>query len=111
MRWSFKRTDINDSQTLSYDIDFLSNQNPDKNQQRGRRRWLTPVILATQESEIRRITVLKQAQANSLWEPILKIPNTHKKGLVKVQALCSSSSTTHTHKKNQKRVQAIIDED
>jgi hypothetical protein len=31
--------------------------------------WLTPVILATQEAEIRRITVESQPEANSLWAP------------------------------------------
>jgi hypothetical protein len=38
-----------------------------------------PVILATQEVEIKRIEV--QNQANSSEDPILKIPNTNK-GLV-----------------------------
>jgi hypothetical protein len=38
--------------------------------------WLTPVILATLEAEIRRIT--KPAQANSSGDPILKIPNIKK---------------------------------
>jgi hypothetical protein len=33
--------------------------------------WLTPVILVTQELEIRRITVQSQSQANSSWNPIL----------------------------------------
>jgi hypothetical protein len=36
-------------------------------------RELTPVILATQEAEIRRITVQSQPQANNLGDPILKI--------------------------------------
>jgi hypothetical protein len=34
--------------------------------------WLTPVIIATQEAEIRRIMVQNQSQANSLQNPILK---------------------------------------
>jgi hypothetical protein len=46
--------------------------NPAKNQ------WLTPVILATQETEIRRIMIQRQPQANSSGEPILKISNTKK---------------------------------
>jgi hypothetical protein len=37
-----------------------------------------PVILATWEAEIRRITVWSQPQANSSGDPILKIPNTEK---------------------------------
>jgi hypothetical protein len=39
-----------------------------------------PVILVTQEAEIRRIMVQSQPQANSFQDPILKIPNTQKKG-------------------------------
>jgi hypothetical protein len=43
--------------------------------------WLMPVILATQEAEIRRITSSMPAQANSFRDPILKKPITNK-GLV-----------------------------
>jgi hypothetical protein len=39
----------------------------------ARRWWLTPVILATQEAEIRRIAIRSQPWAlNSLWDPSLK---------------------------------------
>jgi hypothetical protein len=39
--------------------------------------WLTPVILATQKAEIRRITV--QSQPRHSWrDPISKTPNTKK---------------------------------
>jgi hypothetical protein len=38
--------------------------------------WLTPVILATQEAESRKIVVLKPAWANRSRDPISKIPNT-----------------------------------
>jgi hypothetical protein len=42
--------------------------------------WLTPIIIATQEAEIRRITVQSQPQANSFQDPILKKKlRTHKK--------------------------------
>jgi hypothetical protein len=34
--------------------------------------WLPPIILATQEAEIRRIIVRSQNWVNSLWGPILK---------------------------------------
>jgi hypothetical protein len=40
-----------------------------------------PVILATQEAEVRKIAVQSQHQANSLRGPISKKKN-HKKGLV-----------------------------
>jgi hypothetical protein len=38
----------------------------------ARCQWLTPVILATQEAEIRRIVNQSQSQANSLRNPISK---------------------------------------
>jgi hypothetical protein len=41
--------------------------------------WLTPIILVTQEAEIRRIAV--QSQANSSTRPYLE-KTLHKKGLV-----------------------------
>jgi hypothetical protein len=43
--------------------------------------WLMPVILATQEAEIRRIKFQSHPQANSSGDPILRNP-LHKKGLV-----------------------------
>jgi hypothetical protein len=45
--------------------------------------WLTLVILATQEAEIRKISIGSQPQANSLGEPISKKKkksHTQKKG-------------------------------
>jgi hypothetical protein len=39
---------------------------------------LMPVILATQEAEIRKIAIQSQSQANISWGPILKIPITKK---------------------------------
>jgi hypothetical protein len=38
-----------------------------------------PVILATQEADIRRTEVQSQSQTNSSWVPILKNPITHTK--------------------------------
>jgi hypothetical protein len=43
-----------------------------------------PVILATQEVEIRRISVQSLSQANSSRDSISKIPNINKKGVAQV---------------------------
>jgi hypothetical protein len=71
--------------------------------------WLTPVILATQEAEIRRITVRRQPkQIVHETLSVSKTPIT-KKGLVKwfkVKALSSSPSTTkktHTASKHSRQ--------
>jgi hypothetical protein len=63
---------------------------------RARCQWLTPVILATQEAEIRRITVQKQPRKTVCKTLSHKKPFT-KIGLVK--ALSSSPSTTKKKKK------------
>jgi hypothetical protein len=44
----------------------------------ARSQWLTPVILATQKAEIRRMAVRSQPWANSLGDPISKKPFTKK---------------------------------
>jgi hypothetical protein len=43
----------------------------------ARCQWLTPVILASQEAEIRRITVRSQPGQIVLGDPISKIPTTY----------------------------------
>jgi hypothetical protein len=50
----------------------------------ARHQWCTPVILATQDAEIRRI-VARSQPGNSLWNPILKKKITEK-------GWCSGSS-------------------
>jgi hypothetical protein len=60
-----------------------------------------PVILVTQEAEIRRIEV--QRQPGKIVHETLSQKTLHKKGLVeclKVKALSSSPSTSHTHTKS-----------
>jgi hypothetical protein len=52
-----------------------------KNIHEARCQWLTPVILATQETKIRRIEVRSQLEQYSSQDPILKKSIT-KKGLV-----------------------------
>jgi hypothetical protein len=54
----------------------------DSHLKEARHRWFTAVILATWEVEIRRMKVWNHPWANSSQDPISKIPNTHKKGLV-----------------------------
>jgi hypothetical protein len=64
-------------------------------------KWFTPVILATQEAEIRRIMGSKPAPAKSFMRPYLKKPFT-KMGSVewlKVKALSSSPSTAKQKQK------------
>jgi hypothetical protein len=46
----------------------------------ARHQWLTPIILVTQEAEIRRMLVQSQSWVNSSWDPISKKTH-HKKGL------------------------------
>jgi hypothetical protein len=47
-------------------------------EKKGKTRWLTPVILPTQEAEIRRITVQSQPGHIVQRDPILKKPFTKK---------------------------------
>jgi hypothetical protein len=66
----------------------------------AKHRWLTPIILATQEAEIRRILVPSQS-----WQTVSEKTH-HKKGLVewlKVKALSSNTSTTKKKKKFKQR--------
>jgi hypothetical protein len=65
--------------------------------------WLTPVILATQEAEIRRIAV--RSQASQIVPKTLSQKYLTQKGLVEwlmVWALCSSPGTTKKKKKEKK---------
>jgi hypothetical protein len=53
--------------------------------------WLTPVILATQEAEIRRIEVQSQLGANSSRDPTLKKPSQKRAGGVAQVVECLPS--------------------
>jgi hypothetical protein len=66
-----------------------------KNQKLARRRWLSSLILATQEADIRRIAV--RSQPRQIVCETLSQKTSHKIGLVewfKVKAMNSSPSTT-----------------
>jgi hypothetical protein len=70
---------------------------------RARCSWLTPVILTTQEAEIRRIMVGSQSR-KIVWE------TQHKNGLGygssgRVPALCEFKSQYHQKKKKSKRLE------
>jgi hypothetical protein len=56
----------------------LCSKKSTKNKQKARHWWLKPVILAVQETEIRRITVQCQPTANSSQDLISKKPITKK---------------------------------
>jgi hypothetical protein len=65
------------------------------------RQWLIPIILATQEAEIKRIKIQNQPREKFV-RPYLKKTH-HKKGLVewlKVEVLSSSPSTRGEKKKS-----------
>jgi hypothetical protein len=69
--------------------------------------WFIYIILATQEAEIRRITVQSQLWANSSGDPILKNQSQKRAGGMAQEAEClsskykalnsNSSAATHTH--------------
>jgi hypothetical protein len=65
--------------------------------------WLTPVILATQEGEIRRLMAQSQPR-KSLRDPISKIPNTKRAGGmsqgVGLEFKPQNDTHTHTHTHN-----------
>jgi hypothetical protein len=83
----------------------LGKEEGDKSR-RARQQWLPPVILATQEAEIRRIEVPSQPWANSSQDSYLE-KTQHKKraGGVAQEALSSSPSTG---KKQKKRVTQVL---
>jgi hypothetical protein len=56
--------------------------------------WLTPVILVTQEAEIRRIRVRSQSRANSLWDPSPKNPSPKKEAGRVAQVVKSACLTS-----------------
>jgi hypothetical protein len=68
--------------------------------------WFTPVILATQKAEIRRIAVGSQPPADSLQDPIWK-KTLHKIQLLE-EALSSNLSTAKKNKKSYLRMGANL---
>jgi hypothetical protein len=58
--------------------------------------WLTPVILATQEAEIRRIMAQSQPWANSSRDPISKCSFTKKKAGGEAQVVAHLPSKCNT---------------
>jgi hypothetical protein len=72
--------------------------------------WLMPVILATQETEIRNIAARSQPRQIVPRDPILKKKKTlHKKGLVEwLKVWASSSSPSTTKIKNKKKPHSIL---
>jgi hypothetical protein len=76
-----------------------------KKYQRAGCRWLTLAILASQEAEIRRITVQSQPQGKQFVRPYLEKTH-HKNELVewlKVKAEFKPQYHTHTHTKKNHR--------
>jgi hypothetical protein len=90
---------MNDKLTLFYQI-FVQ----------ARCQWLTPVILATQEAEIREDHSLKPALANSSWYPSTKKKKKRKKkeGWWRAQGKGSEFKPQYC-KKKKKFVQVHID--
>jgi hypothetical protein len=66
-----------------------------------------PAILATQEAEIRRITVQSQPRQIVPQDPILKKKN-HKKGLVEWLKVKALSSNSRTAKKTKQKTPKLL---
>jgi hypothetical protein len=75
-----RKTMIHPPQRIEADGSVLPQET--KGELDARNRWLTPVILNTQEPEIRRITVRSQPGQIVLETLSQKKKNLHKKGLV-----------------------------
>jgi hypothetical protein len=74
MSLSIRETQI--KTTLRFQSECLSSKtNKQTNEKNSRCQWLTPIILDTQEAEIRRIKVRSQPGQIVLQEPILKNPS------------------------------------
>jgi hypothetical protein len=95
------------ARVLKIDLGSNSTHKP-----RGARcQWLRPIILATQEAEIRRIAVQSQTKQIVCESLSQKYPS--QKGLVewlKVKAL-SSSPVPHTKKKSRGKKRTVIEID
>jgi hypothetical protein len=61
-----------ESQKFEASLGYIEKPSLQKQNEHSGHWWLTPVILATQEAEIRRISSSKPDSANSSQDPILK---------------------------------------
>jgi hypothetical protein len=71
-------------------------------------RWLTPVILAIQEAEIRRIAVRSQSRKNSSQDPISKKPITKKRADEVAQGVGPEFKLKYHKKKKKMFSQALV---
>jgi hypothetical protein len=78
---------------------------------RDQRKWLTPIILATQEAEIKKVSVQSQS-GQTVQKTLSRKTLSQKIGLVewlKLKALSSSPSTTKKEKKRERDQRKLLE--